>query len=272
MLNLMFNPTALTITGIAIYWLSAILLGLYYRNQKGSTFFLCRLLWTVGLALHAIVLSLSVFTAEGINLSLSNAISAAGWMIALVLYITCIAQPLKGVGLIVLPLAAMSLTAGLLIPDLTTRDTHISVALDLHIFLSLLAYSVLSLAAAQAILLSYQHNRLRKHKPTGIVSYLAPMQHSEALMFTMITLGFILLTLSLVSGFLFLDNIFAHGQIHKTILSIIAWFVFAVLLWGRWKSGWRGARAVRLTLWGFGLLALAYFGSKLIMEIILNRA
>ncbi len=268
----MLNPTALTIAGIATYWLSAILLALYYRDQKKNTFFLCRMLWTIGLILHAIVLSLSVFTPEGINLSLSNAISTAGWMIALVLYITCIAQPLKGVGLIVLPLAAMSLSAGLLIPDLTTHDIHVSIALDVHIFLSLLAYSVLSLAAAQALLLSYQHNRLRKHKPTGIVSYLAPMQHSEALMFIMITLGFILLTLSLVSGFLFLDNIFVQGQVHKTILSIIAWFIFAVLLWGRWKLGWRGARAVRLTLWGFGLLVLAYFGSKLITEIILHRA
>ncbi len=276
----MINPTALAITGILSYWLAAILLALFYRdqlrdqhrNQKNHIFFLYKLLWTIGLLVHAVVLSLSVFTPDGINLGLSNAISTAGWMVALVLYITCLAQPVRGLGLLVLPLAALSLFAGLFIPDLTTHKIHVSLALDLHIFLSLLAYSVLALAAAQALLLSYQHNRLRKHKPTGVVSYLAPMQHTEALMFILITLGFTLLTLSLGSGFLFLDNFLTQGQVRKTILSIIAWVIFAILLWGRWKLGWRGARAIRLTLWGFGLLALAYFGSKLIKEVIFHRA
>jgi ABC-type uncharacterized transport system permease subunit len=59
--------------------------------------------------------------------------------------------------------------------------------------------------------------------------------------------------------------------VHKTVLSIVAWIVFGVLLWGRWRYGWRGTRAVNLTLIGMGVLLLAFFGTKLVLELILHR-
>jgi len=87
----------------------------------------------------------------------------------------------------------------------------------------------------------------------------------------LLTIGFLLLTLSLLSGALFLENLFAQHLVHKTVLSIIAWIVFAVLLSGRWFYGWRGRTAIRYTLSGFVILMLAYFGSKLVLELILQR-
>ena len=71
---------------------------------------------------------------------------------------------------------------------------------------------------------------------------------------------------------LFINDIFAQHLVHKTILSIVTWLVFALLLWGRWRYGWRGSLAVRLTLAGIVLLLLAYFGSKLVLEVILGRS
>jgi ABC-type uncharacterized transport system permease subunit len=46
--------------------------------------------------------------------------------------------------------------------------------------------------------------------------------------------------------------------------------VFVVLLWGRFQFGWRGATAVRWYLGGFTFLILAYYGSKFVLELILN--
>ena len=86
----------------------------------------------------------------------------------------------------------------------------------------------------------------------------------------MLTAGFILLTLSLLTGAIFLENIFAQHLVHKTSLSLLAWIVFAILLWGRWRSGWRGRRAIRWTLGGFSVLVLAYIGSKLVLELVLG--
>jgi ABC-type uncharacterized transport system permease subunit len=58
---------------------------------------------------------------------------------------------------------------------------------------------------------------------------------------------------------------------HKTIFSLMAWLVFAVLLWGRHFSGWRGKLALRYTLSGFALLVLGYMGSRFVLEVILHR-
>jgi ABC-type uncharacterized transport system permease subunit len=90
-------------------------------------------------------------------------------------------------------------------------------------------------------------------------------------MFRLIGAGFVLLTLTLLSGVLFVDNLFAQHLVHKTVLSIAAWVVFGVLLFGRWRWGWRGRRAVRLTLAGMVILLLAFFGSKFVLEVLLHR-
>jgi ABC-type uncharacterized transport system permease subunit len=93
----------------------------------------------------------------------------------------------------------------------------------------------------------------------------------ETLLFQMIGTGLFFLSISLVSGFIFIEDLFAQHLVHKTVLSIIAWIIFSSLLIGRFRYGWRGKTAVRWTLTGFFLLLLAYFGSKLVLEIILHR-
>jgi ABC-type uncharacterized transport system permease subunit len=79
------------------------------------------------------------------------------------------------------------------------------------------------------------------------------------------------LTISLISGFIFIEDLFAQHLVHKTVLSILAWIIFSGLLIGRSRYGWRGRTAIKWTLIGFVSLLLAYFGSKLVLELILNR-
>ena len=100
---------------------------------------------------------------------------------------------------------------------------------------------------------------------------LPSLHDSEKFLFQTITIGFILLSIALITGFLFLENMFQQHVAHKTILSILAWVLFAVLLWGRWYLGWRGQMAVRWTLGGFAFLILAYLGSKFVQDIVLHR-
>lgn len=90
-------------------------------------------------------------------------------------------------------------------------------------------------------------------------------------MFSLIGSGLLFLTLSLASGFVFLENMFAQHLAHKTVLALIAWLVFSTLLLGRIRFGWRGIVAIRWTLAGFATLLLAYLGSKLVIELILKR-
>jgi ABC-type uncharacterized transport system permease subunit len=116
-----------------------------------------------------------------------------------------------------------------------------------------------------------QDRHLHRRHPGGFVRALPPLQTMEALLFEMIAVGFVLLSISLASGFLFLEDMFAQHLAHKTILSVAAWTVFALLLWGRFRFGWRGRTALRWTIAGFLVLMLAYFGSKAVLELILRR-
>jgi len=92
----------------------------------------------------------------------------------------------------------------------------------------------------------------------------------ETLLFEIIALGTLFLTASLISGFVYLEDMFAQHVAHKTVLGLLSWGTFTVLLWGRHYRGWRGKRATTFVLAGFGFLMLAYFGSKLAKEFIIS--
>jgi ABC-type uncharacterized transport system permease subunit len=224
-----------------------------------------------GVLLHAIMLYVGMAAAGGINFGFFYAFSLAAWTIAILLLLSAISKPVENLGIVLLPLAAITVLLALRYPEARLLDPQASWGLKLHVLVSLLAYSLLAIGSVQAILLAVQDRHLRTHHPGGFIRALPPLQTMESLLFEMITLGFVLLSASLVSGFYFLEDMFAQKLAHKTVLSILAWFAFGVLLWGRWRFGWRGRTAIRWTLTGFVVLALGYFGSKAVLELILAR-
>ena len=221
--------------------------------------------------LHAAILSQTVFQPIGLNLGFCNALSFTAWLIVALLLAAALVRPVENLGIVVFPFGALTLLIGLLFPTERIVADLRQWPLELHILIAILAYSLLSLAALQAILLAIQDHRLRRRQPGGFLRGIPPLTAMETLLFQMIGAGFVLLSLTLVSGLFFLRDIFAQHLVHKAVLSFIAWCVFGILLWGRWRFGWRGRTAIRWTLSGFSFLALAYFGSKLVLELILRR-
>jgi len=221
-----------------------------------------------GVMLHAIALHAAIRTPAGLNFGIANMFSLMAWQIGLLTFASSLRPGTANLGIGLYPLIAASVLVLLLggTPVAVIRDA--SWQLEAHILLSVLAYGLLALAAFQAILLAVQDYRLRRHRPGGWLRALPPLAGMEALLFQTLGLGFALLSLALFSGLLFVENLFAQHLVHKTVLSIVAWVVFGVLLWGRWRFGWRGRTAIRWTLGGFTLLVLAYFGSKLVLELI----
>ena len=222
-----------------------------------------------GLAVHAwVALSLTGWP-ESLSLPFFTALAVTAIGVVLLQLVLCLRQPADYLGLAVYPLAAVALLA-----SQASGGGHViqGNAIQIHVLLSVLAYAVLSLAAAQAGLVSIQRHYLGIHRPGGFMRALPPLETTERLLFALLTAGFALLTLSLASGFFYLEDMFAQHLVHKTVLACVAWAIFGVLLFGRWRFGWRGRRAVQLTVAGFGVLILAYFGSKLVLEVILERA
>lgn len=142
----------------------------------------------------------------------------------------------------------------------------------IHIISSVIAFGLLGLAGVYAFMVLAIDHSLKKHQLSRLVQNFPPLDKLERLLFMMIQAGFVLLTISLISGLIYVDDLMAQHLAHKTVLSILAWIVFGALLLGRWRKGWRGIIAVRLTLAGIALLLLSYFGSKLVLEVILGRS
>jgi ABC-type uncharacterized transport system permease subunit len=225
----------------------------------------------VAVLLHTLVLYNNLITPDGLQFGLSNAASAIGAVIGLLVLLMSIKRQTIVLAVVVLPIAATSIMLELLFPISRLLPPDSPSGLKVHVLVSIVAYSLLGMAALIAIILAMQNHLLHNHQSGGVLRHLPPLQTTEKLMFDAITAGFLGLTLALGSGFFFLDNLFTQHLAHKTILSIIAWCVFAALLIGHRVLGWRGRVAIRWTLSGFGFLMLAYFGSKLVLEVILAR-
>jgi ABC-type uncharacterized transport system permease subunit len=223
----------------------------------------------IGIILHTITLSNTLILNTGLDLGFSNIASLTTWMIAVLLVLASISKPVENLGILIFPCASVAQLIAVLSPSEQILVDDVSRELQIHILISILAYSILSIAAVQALLVAIQDRHLRHRHPGGIIRALPPLQTMESLLFEAIAAGFVLHSLALLTGVLFLTDIFAQHMVHKTVLSIIAWIVFAILLWGRYYHGWRGKTAIRWTLAGFVILFLGYFGSKFVLEVLI---
>ena len=258
---------------IALYLLTAAALAWRLRHnfERGPGLWAALALGLGAVILHLGDLSLTLPTAQGINLGFFNALSLISSIIVLVLLLSAFRQRVEVLCIPFLALAALSIGLAHAFPTAHILNIGGPWQLQAHILISLLAYSILSIAMGQALLLAYQDYRLRRHRPGGLLRALPALQDMESLLFQLIGLGFVLLTVSLLTGTLFIEDMFARHLAHKTILSIVAWLLFLVLLWGRYRRGWRGKVAIRWTLAAFLTLMLAYLGSKLVLELLLKR-
>lgn len=228
-----------------------------------------QIIGAVALALHIIVTAKLILQDGTVNLSLFVAGSLISSAVVVILLFSSLRHKLDNLFVGAFPMAAITMSLAALFqgePD----GSQFSPGVLTHITLSILAYSLLTLAVFQALLISQQDKALKQHTTRGLLNSLPPLQVMENLLFEMIAVGEILLTLALLTGFLYTDDLFAQHLVHKTLLSIGAWVIFAVLLAGRTLFGWRSRTALRWTLSGFTLLMLAFFGSKAVLELILN--
>src|SRR5690606_10844305 len=204
----------------------------------------------------------------GVQLGFFSVSSLIFWVINLIVLFSSLKKALHNLFILLSPLSVLAVGASIIGRD---ANVQISYQLASHVVLSILAYSLLTIATLQALLLAYQNHQLKSKHTIGKVRLLPPLQTMESLLFELLWAGEILLTLSILSGMWFLEDIFAQHLAHKTVFSIAAWVIYTLLLWGRHRLGWRGYTAIRWTLEGFALLMLAYYGSKLVLELILHR-
>lgn len=249
----------------ALYLAAGVLIWRHAQTPTG------RWLPALALALHGAALLQNLFHDGAITLGLGEAISLFAWQAAFLLWALSWREPLQMLGIAIYPMAAIAALATGLWGIPATPSPLSDWKAPIHILLSLFSAGLLTIAAVNAVLLAVQERLLHRHDLTQLSRALPPLQTMERLLFQLIGIGFVLLSLTLLSGLWFIHDWLAQHLAHKTILSIAAWLIFGVLLWGRLKFGWRGRTAIRWTLSGYAMLIVAYFGSKLILEEILGQ-
>ena len=224
------------------------------------------LTWIITFAViaHGIALEQQVIIGNQLHLHLGVLLSLIGWLAVVVMLLIHLKQPIMILGLFVFPLSALFAFSSLFIDY-----THLIPAkVGTHVLLSISADSLLTLATAQAILYSIQERRFKQKKVGTILNILPPLQVMEKVLIKLVIAGFTLLTLSLLSGALFVENLFAQHLVHKTFFAILAWLTYAIFLWGHFQRGWRGQKAAKYIIWAYLLLSLSYIGTQLILMFI----
>ncbi len=229
-----------------------------------------KLLGGIAVLLHAWTALADLLDGSGIDLGVFPMLSLMALSIAAIVLISGLRRPVDNLFIVIFPLATLTLALELGLQGESEVRNDVPAGTIGHIVLSIVAYSLLTIAAVQALLLSLGDTLLRNRRLV-ILQQMPSLETMEELMFEMVAWGLVFLTLSITSGFLSLEDISGPGLWHHTIITLLAWAVFIVLLWGRQQLGWRGEIASRWALTGFVLLALGYFGSKVVLEMVLLR-
>ncbi len=248
--------------GLSAYWGDAH----HGRGRRIAAFAIA----SIGVVVHAAALVQERRLAPNAALALGDTLA----LVALVISVTAIAMALRprlrGIAAVLLVIAAVLEAA------FSEGARQFSVGrpgweLVFHVAMATTAFAFLTIGAVLAVAQVLVDRRLRSRRPLGWLKILTPVESVESGCFQSIWAGFALLTLALVTGAFFIENLLAQHLVHKVVLAIVAWVVFAILLFGRWRMGWRGRKAMHWTLAGYGLLGLSYFGSKIVLENVLGQ-
>jgi ABC-type uncharacterized transport system permease subunit len=242
----------------------------YRNNTRGSSGVLLAAA-AFGAVLHGVANYLIVYSGGKLYLGIQTSLSLVSWIMLVILLLANLRLPLSNLLILVLPVAIVGVISLLTAPP--ESGLHLATLGDpliWHIFVSIVAYSVMFMAACQSVLLAVVEHRL-KHKRTRLLRLLPPLQTMETLLFDLLWAGIVVLTMAVASGFFFLDDMFEQRVVHHTVLTLASWVLYAVLLAGHHVLGWRGTTAVRWTLIAFSLLVLGYFGSKFVIEVLLEN-
>lgn len=271
--SLYLITSLLLILTISLYLASAYLI--YDRNSGHQQLAFNHQRWVsltpflIAVALHSIILKHQIYLPQGMNLGFFTSASLISWFVCIQLLIASITKKVETLGIVMLPFCALIIFLDLLIgsPQIIA---NIHLGIQTHIMISVLAYSLLTLGALQALALAHQDNAIKNHHPGGLVKHLPPIHDMEGLLFQILGFALLFLSAALISGFFFLDDLFAQHLAHKTVLSIVSWLLLLILLFGRYLFGWRGKTAIRWTLSSFTFILLAYFGSKFVLEFLVS--
>ncbi|WP_345792784.1 cytochrome c biogenesis protein CcsA [Thauera sp. JM12B12] len=256
-----------------IFWRTCVMGGAGHSRQRECMSRRERLLLLAAIVAHGASLHVAIFPGTDMRFGFGVAVSLMVWLAVCFYWVETLYTRLDGLHAVVMPAGALASLVPLFFPGGHVLTNAASPAFRVHFVIAMLAYSLFTLAALHAMLMSVASRQLHNARFSRLLAGLPPLLTMEALLFRLISIAFVLLTLTLVTGLLFSETLFGQAlrADHKTVFAVISWLLFGGLLVGRWLWGWRGRVALRWTLAGFVALMLAYVGSRFVVEVVLHR-
>ncbi len=229
----------------------------------------------VALAVNAMLLYRSVVRPGGLDLNVGNGVGMLVWLTVLIYWLGALAfRGLAGILGLMSPIAFCAVVL-----QAAAMNVHHIVnyggdpLFALHFAIAMLAYSLFFVATVHSLVMLAEEKWLHRGVLPPFIRTLPALLDMEALLFRILLAAFVLLTLTVLSGLFFSEELFGEPfrLTHKNVFAILSWFIFGGLLAGHFFRGWRGRTAVYWTLAGFTMLMLAYVGSKAVLELILKR-
>jgi ABC-type uncharacterized transport system permease subunit len=157
-------------------------------------------------------------------------------------------------------------------PERPIAETIPAGWLDLHIVFALATYGLVTLAAVAGMAVFLQERAIKAKRPTALTRLLPAVAESESLEIRLLYAAEIVLALGVVSGLAtqHVSGVSSLALDNKTLFSLAALIVIAVLLLARRLSGLRGRRAARWALIAYLLLTLAYPGVKFVTDVVIG--
>lgn len=218
----------------------------------------------LAVVLHLLSVSSEMLLADGQNFTLANVNALMSLLLSAV---ATLALPkwrtLWFPLMVVYTYGICSVAVTLISTGHFTKNLSENAGLIFHLGIALFSYALFFLALIYAFQLKWLDHKL-KSKKMLFCAMLPPLMTVERHFFTLTLAAQALLTVTLVSGMIYLHNFFAPEQVHKAMFSFAAWIVYNMQLLGQWKLRWRGNRVLVYSILGMLLLSIGYFGSHLI--------
>lgn len=225
---------------------------------------------------HTAAVGCDLFGPGTVYFGFGMALSIALLFAVFITLVESFVRRVSGLMGVLLFVAAVCALMPVVFPGEAVASETWTVLFRVHLIVALGAYSFMTIAFLQAVLLWMMQRQLKDpaaaHKTTGLVANMPNLMAMERILYRIVLCGFVCLTLVLIIGSFATQQYMGQPFVfdHKTVLTWISWIVFAVLMVGRYFFGWRNKRALMLFWAGYAFLVAAYVVYRFVIELFLS--
>src|SRR5688500_13852914 len=144
----------------------------------------------LALSAHLVNVIRVIATDAGYDFGFFRIATLFSWTIAFIVVISSLRKPLANLFLVLFPLAIVSILCSLFLPSRYDPLNNLEEGVAVHIVLGIVGFSLITIAAVQALLLAWLNRELKRKHFTTVLRHMPPLQTMEALLFESIWAGF----------------------------------------------------------------------------------